>query len=90
MEGAWMTEYEKKWGAKTEPVPIVLYLEKYRIEGTMYRLPKMRVSDSVNQATNFIALKDAVVYPIDSDTPVMSKPFIAVYKHHIVFVIEKD
>ncbi len=85
-----MTEYEKKWGAKTEPVPIVLYLEKYRIEGTMFRLPKLRVSDAINQATNFIALRDVTVRPLDSDTPILSKPFIAVYKHHIVFVIEKD
>jgi len=85
-----MTSYEKKWGAKTEPIEIVLYLENYRVEGQMYRLPNLRVSEAINQATSFIPLKDAVVFRLDSETPILSKPFIAVQKTHILFVMEKN
>jgi len=85
-----MTKYEEKWGAKTEPAPIVVYLEKFRVEGMMFRLPNLRVSDAINQAPGFLALKDAVIYPFDGDTPIMSKPFLALFKHHIIFVTEKE
>ena len=83
-------EYEKKWGAKQEPVAVIIYMEHVRVEGSMFRVPHMRVSDAINQATNFIALKDATVYPLDSDTPILSKPFIAIATKHIVFMAEKD
>ncbi len=85
-----MVEYEKKWGTKQVPVSVVMYMENVRIEGSMFRVPHMRVSDAINQATNFIALKDATVYALDSDTPILSKPFIAVSRHHILFMAEKD
>jgi hypothetical protein len=85
-----MAKYEEKWGAKTEPAPIVVYLNELRVEGTMFRLPNLRISDAINQAADFIALKDATVYPLESDTPILSKPFIAVFKRHINFVAEKD
>ena len=85
-----MTQYEQKWGAKSEPIPVVLYLENFRVEGTMFRLPNLRVTDAINQATNFIPLKDATVFPLNSDTPVMSKPYVAVHRSHILFVTERD
>ena len=85
-----MKKYEEKWGAKTEPAPIVIYLEKFRVEGMMFRLPNLRLSDAINQAPNFLPLKDVVVYPFDGDTPIMSKPFLAVCKQHIIFVSEKE
>jgi hypothetical protein len=85
-----MGKYEEKWGAKTEPIQIVVYMEKFRVEGKMFRLPNLRVSDAINQAPNFLALKDVAVYPFDGDAPIMSKPFLAVYKHHIIFVAEQE
>jgi hypothetical protein len=85
-----MPKYEEKWGAKTEPIAVVAYLDKYRIEGMMFRLPKLRVSDAVNQAAEFLSLKDVVVYCVDSDTPLLRKPFLAVHKSKIVFITERD
>jgi hypothetical protein len=84
-----MSQYEQKWGAKSEPVPVTVYLEHWRIEGTLFRLPKLRVTDTINQAPAFIPLKDVTVFPLNSDTPAMTKPFLAVHKDHIVFVTEK-
>ena len=85
-----MTKYEEKWGAKTEPIAVIVYTDQYRIEGTMFRLPNLRVTDAVNQAASFLALKDATICPIDSDTPLLTRPYLAVHKHQIVFIIERD
>jgi hypothetical protein len=85
-----MPKYEEKWGAKTEPIAVVAYLDSYRIEGTMFRLPTLRVSDAVNQATEFLSLKDAVVYGVDSDAPLLQKPFLAIHKSKIVFITERE
>ena len=85
-----MPKYEEKWGAKTEPIAVVAYLDSYRVEGTMFRLPTLRVSDAVNQATEFLALKDVVVYRLDSDVALIEKPFLAVHKSKIVFITERE
>jgi hypothetical protein len=85
-----MVKYEEKWGAKTEPVTVVVYTDRYRIEGTMFRLPKLRVTDAINQAASFLALKDATVYPLEADTPLMTRPFVAIHKHQIVFMTERE
>jgi len=84
-----MVKYEQKWAVKTEPVPVIFYMEKFRVEGTLFRLPNLRVIDAINQATNFVALKDATVYRLDSDTAVLKKDFIAVHTDHVLFAVEK-
>ena len=85
-----MVDYEKKWGAKLEPAQVVFHMTTCRVEGEMFRMPGMRISDAINQVTNFIALKDATVYALDSDKPLLSKPFVAIQKQHIVLVTEPE
>jgi len=85
-----MPKYEEKWGAKTEPITVVVYTDRYRIEGTMFRLPNLRVTDAINQAASFLALKDATVYTLDTNTLLMSHPFVAIHKHHVVLVTERE
>jgi len=85
-----MVQYEKKWAVKTEPAAVLFYMENFRVEGTLFRPPGLRVTDAINQTTGFIALKDATVYRLDSETPVLTKEFIAVHRDHILFATEKE
>ncbi len=71
-----------------------LETERHSIEGSL-QLPsegfRSRVKDFLNaHATEFIALTDAVVTPVDGAGPPVRQPFLAVAARHVVLVHEVE
>ena len=71
-----------------------LETERYAIEGNL-QLPaegfRSRVKDFLNaHASEFIALTDAVVTPVNGQEPPTEQPFLAVSARHVVLLHEVD
>ncbi len=68
--------------------------ERHLIEGSV-QLPaegfRSRVKDFFNaHATEFVALTDAVITPLDGSGGPVEQPFLAVSVRHVVLVVELD
>lgn len=71
-----------------------LETERHSIEGSL-QLPsegfRSRVKDFFNaHATEFVALTDAVVTPLDRSAPSSRQDFLAVSARHVVLVYETE
>ena len=71
---------------------VLLETDRHFIEGSL-QLPaegfRSRVKDFFNaHATEFVALTDATIVPLDGSTPAVEQPFLAVSVRHVVLVVE--
>jgi hypothetical protein len=69
-----------------------LETERHSIEGSL-QLPaegfRSRVKDFFNaHASEFVALTDAVIAPLDGSAPPIEHAFLAVSARHVVLVVE--
>ncbi len=71
-----------------------LETERHLIEGSL-QLPaegfRSRVKDFLNaHATEFVAVTDARITPLDGSAPPADHPFLAVSARHVVLVVEVE
>ncbi len=69
-----------------------LETERHLIEGNV-QMPvkgfRSRVTDFFNaNGTEFVAVTDAVITPLDGSTPSAEHPFVALSIRHVVLVVE--
>jgi hypothetical protein len=70
-----------------------IFLNAYRVVGTVYLPVGGRVSDFANWNVNdgpFIPLTDVTVYTVDSGEQLFTTAFLAVHRNHINFLTIDD
>ncbi len=73
------------------PVPVVVYTDRYRIEGVYHLTPQVRFLDDLNlRQREFVALTDARIAPLEPSGRVEEDAFVAVNKQRVVLVVPQD
>ncbi len=71
------------------PVPALIQTTSQRIKGTIYVRQGYRVSDTLREEEDFLAVTDAVVLD-GTGREILRAPFLAVNKAHIVWVFPEQ
>jgi hypothetical protein len=78
------------WVEKAQ-VPVIIFTNLHRIEGTMYTYKDARILDELNAgAKDFIALTNVKIYPAESDNLLYKTDFMALNKNHISHLLPKE
>ena len=73
-----------------QTIRVEIITAKYKIEGNVHVIYNHRASDMLNSKEHFIAVTDAIIYPVDKQEPLFEKDFIAVNKNFIICLTEKE
>ncbi len=84
-----LSEYEKNW-SKSVTVEMIFITAKERIEGQFHKTSKVRVSDELTNARDFIFLTDVKVFSLEDKALLLDTEFLAVNKAAIIFAMEKN
>jgi hypothetical protein len=68
------------------PVPSTIQTLTHRIHGSIHVRQNKRLKDSLNEAEEFLAITDAVVYNARGQTLYRTQ-FIAIRREHVVWVL---
>jgi hypothetical protein len=72
-----------------DPVPVIIQTLLHRIDGFIYIRPEDRISDTVNENEQFIALTDVSVANSQGKA-LHSSDFLLVNRDHIIWILPKE
>ena len=75
---------------KKEKMNVVIMTERFMIEGTVYLIPRARLSDFMNRPDSpFIPMTEVVVHTLDGSEYIRTD-FLSLNKSKITFISVKD
>ena len=72
------------------PIKIILQTAFHRVHGIIHVRIDGRLKDELDEAVNFLAITDAVVFDPTGNTQLFKTNFMAVNRKQIVWVIPED
>lgn len=69
---------------------VVAIVDKYRLEGEMYVLPRSRPLDELNKANQFLPLTNVSIYDLTDSSLIDTVPVMFVNKNYIKMLIPID